>query len=216
MTPFCWLKRKTSSHFLLYLILDIHVAKEHPGKGMFGAVENILIFLRSNKIESNYVRVSVVLHYHWSFPFFSSSFRTKSQHRTIGSSADTDSNSGHFHTCLLHKQAQQWCLQEARGVSESLLSHNQLQCSTFGRKYSHFRSWEQWPTVMKPEKATVMRTSKEDRKESLVCIFLYRPDAIILWIVTLDGGWFIHFPQLWSILSKGKLHNGYYSENKNY
>lgn len=33
---------------------------------------------------------------------------------------------------------------------------------------------------MKPEKATVMRTSKEDRKESLVCIFLYRPDAIIL------------------------------------
>lgn len=107
------------------------------------------------------MRVSIVLHCHLSFPFFSSSFRTKSQHCTIGNSADTGSNSGHFHTCLLLKQAQQWCLQEARGVSESLLSHNQLQYSTFGRKYSHFRSWEQWLTVMKPEKATLGRQQGE-------------------------------------------------------
>lgn len=33
---------------------------------------------------------------------------------------------------------------------------------------------------MKSENATAMRMSKEDYKGSLLCVFLYRPDAIIM------------------------------------
>jgi hypothetical protein len=88
----------------LYLILDSHTAKEHPGKGRFGTVENILIFLRNNKIESNFIVTEL-------FPF-SSSFRTKSQHCSSCSHIDIGSNSGNSHTFLLHVQAESWLLPE--------------------------------------------------------------------------------------------------------
>lgn len=49
---------------------------------------------------------------------------------------------------------------------------------------------------MKPEEATVMRTSREDLQESLVCIFLYRPDDIILGIVSLSGDLKVNYNQI--------------------